>query len=79
MSEKHNLGADEQEAWQKRLNNLNAIVVQLPKATKAHRGLKEMPKAKREAYQEILDLIYECAPSPGAAKALISRIMARIA
>jgi len=37
-----------QEAWQKQLSDLNTTVLQLPKSTKAHCGLMEMPGLPRQ-------------------------------
>lgn len=72
------LQRDEQLHWEEQLNELKALVSRRAEVRESSSNLHQIPKAKHTSYQEILDLIYECAPTTGAARALISRIIARI-
>ena len=43
-----------------------------------HSPLQRLPAAKRRAYQEVIDLIYECSANRVAAKALVDRLMQKL-
>jgi molecular chaperone HtpG len=40
--------------------------------------LAHVPKSRRQAYQQVFSLIYECAPNRTVAKAIVDRIMTRL-
>jgi hypothetical protein len=76
------LNGKDQARWSRRVKKLHSLAASAGKRhgarSKEESNLAHLPKSKRDAYNEMIGLITECAPTPGAAKALISKILARM-
>ncbi len=62
----------------KRKDQLERDVSKTLNATVRASALSDIPSSKRRAYEQVINLIYECSASQANAKLLVDKILARI-
>lgn len=72
-------GSDERQAMRARTAAQRERLSGLPLDNKSCSPFERLPADKREAYKEIVDLIYECSVNRVAARALVDRMLEKLA